>query len=87
MVDIPGVFLQADLDEDDWLALDGTLAKLMVNVSPKLYSKYITIGCNRKKVLYVKLKKALYRLLLSALLFYRKPTVNLTRMKFKINFL
>ena len=37
-----------------------------------MYSKYVQVGRNNKKVLYVRLKKALYGLLRSALLFYQK---------------
>ena len=86
VVDVPCAFLQADLDKDVWMALDGNLAKLMVKVSPQLYLKYVTVDKKGKKVLYVKLQKALYGLLRNAMLFYRKLATNLTRFGFKINF-
>ena len=60
VVDIPGAFLQADQDEDVWVLFDGTLAELMVKVSPEIYSRYVTINKKGKKILYVKLRKALY---------------------------
>ena len=69
VVDIPGAFLQANIDEDVWMALDGTLAELMCKVSPKLYSKYVTTNKKGRKILYVKLDKAIYGLLKSALQF------------------
>ena len=86
MVDIPGAFLQANIDEDVWMALDGTLAELMCKVSPKLYSKYVTTNKKGRKILYVKLDKAIYGLLKSALQFYRRLSEDLTKMGFKINY-
>ena len=49
VVDIPGTFLQADIYEDVWMALDQTLAELMCKVSPKLYSKYVTTNKKGQK--------------------------------------
>ena len=86
VVDIPGAFLQAGLDDNVWVLFDGTLAELMVKAAPEIYSKYVTINNKGKKVLYVKLKKALYGCLKSAILFYRKLASDLTKMGFKINF-
>ena len=84
-VDIVGAFLRTDCDEDVWLMLDGALAELMVDVAPEIYSKYVTIGRKNKPVLYVKLKKALYGCLKSALLFYKKLSNDLINMGFTLN--
>ena len=46
----------------------------------------MTLNSKGKKVLYVKLKKALYGCLKSAILFYRKLSTDLTKMGFKIKF-
>ena len=54
------------------MVLGGALAKLMVKVDPMLYQKFITTTSKGKSLLYVKIHKALYGLLRSALLFYRK---------------
>ena len=62
------------------------MAEFLVKTSPNLYSKYVTINKKREKVLYVKLKKALYGCIKSAVLFYRKLAAGLTKMGFKINF-
>ena len=87
VVDIPGTFLQADINKDVWMALDGTLEELMGKVSPKLYSKCVTTGNQRKKVLYIKLvDKAIYGLLKSALQFYKRLSKDLTKMGFKIKY-
>lgn len=74
-VDIPGAFMQAEMDELVYMRLDGKMAELLVHVNPDLYEKYIVYE-NGKPVLYVKLKKALYGTLRAALLFWRRAALN-----------
>jgi hypothetical protein len=40
---IPGAFLHADSDKDITMILKDRLAKLMVQIAPNLYRKYITV--------------------------------------------
>ncbi len=68
-IDIPGVFLNAYNDKETFMLLKGRLAKLMVQVDRNLYQKYIIYDKNNQALLYVKLSKAIYGLLKSALLF------------------
>jgi hypothetical protein len=75
--DILGAFLHMDVDKDIVMVLKGRLAELMVQVAPNLYRKFITIDKKGMAILYVKTQKALYGLLRSALLFYRKLVANL----------
>ncbi len=70
--DIPGAFLHADSDEDITMVLKERLAKLMVQVAPNLYRKFVMVDKRNTPILYVKIQKALYGLLQSALLFYKK---------------
>jgi hypothetical protein len=43
--DIPGAFMQVDMDEVLHMKLvEGSLAKLLTKVDPKLYGKYIIAG-------------------------------------------
>jgi hypothetical protein len=70
--DIPGTFLHADSDEDITMILKGRLAELMVQVAPNLYRKYISVDRKGRAILHVKMQKAIYGLLRSALLFYKK---------------
>jgi hypothetical protein len=73
--DIPGAYLNADCDANDEpivMVLKGRLAEMMVQVDPSLYRKYITVDGNGTPVLYVRMEKAMYGLLKSALLFYRR---------------
>ena len=70
---IPGAFLHADINKVIIMVLKGRLAELMVQVAPNLYRKYITVDRKGTAILYVKMQKALYGLLRSALLFYNSP--------------
>jgi hypothetical protein len=54
------------------MLLKGRLAKLMVQVDPQLYPKFVIYDKNNQALLYVKLSKAIHGLLKSALLFYKK---------------
>jgi hypothetical protein len=64
--------------------MNGTLAELMAKTDPKLYRKYLTDE-KGKKVLYLRLQKALYRMMKSTLSFYRKLISKLKGMGFEVN--
>ena len=64
--------------------MKGRFAELMMMVAPTTYQKYVTIE-SRQKLLYLKVQKALYGMLKSALLFYKKLRVNLESVEFKLN--
>jgi hypothetical protein len=83
--DIPGAFLQAGNPDFVLMRLDGILAELMVKIAPTLYRKYVTTNAKGKSVLYVQLEKAVYGMMKSALLFYRKLVADLTSIGFEIN--
>jgi Reverse transcriptase (RNA-dependent DNA polymerase) len=82
--DIPGAFMQVDMDEVVHMRLEGTMADLVVKLSPKTYEKYITYEGN-KRVLYVQLKKALYGTLCASLLFWKRLTEVLKGWGFVVN--
>jgi hypothetical protein len=69
-VDIPGAFMQADIDEVVHVKFEGEMAEMLVKLDPKLYRKYVK-NENGKSVLYVELLKALYGTLKAALLFWK----------------
>jgi hypothetical protein len=83
-VDIPGAFMQADMDETVHMKLEGTMAELLVKLDPKLYRKYVQME-NGKQVLYLELRKALYGTLKAALLFWKRLTSELESWGFVIN--
>ncbi len=67
------------------MRLDGILAELMVKVEPSLYRKFVTTNAKGKSVLYVKLEKAVYGMMKSALLFYRKLVADLVSIGCALN--
>jgi len=77
--DSPGAFLQADNPDFVLMRLDGILAET------NLYRKYVTTNAKGKPVLYVQLEKAVYGMMKSALLFYRKLVADLLSLGFEIN--
>jgi hypothetical protein len=85
IVDVPGAFLSADMDEEVIMTIRGRLVELMVKAAPNIYRKYITIDANNQPILYVKLQKALYGCLRSALLFYEKLVGDLKSEGFELN--
>jgi hypothetical protein len=58
-VDIPGAFMQANIDEVVRVRFEIEIAKMLVRMDPKLYRKYVRYE-NGKAVPYVELLKALY---------------------------
>ena len=84
-LDIPGAFLYTDLDENVVMILRGPLAELMVGIDPELYTPFMVTTSKNEKILYVKMLKAIYGLLRSALLFYLKLVRDLKEYGFKLN--
>jgi hypothetical protein len=83
-VDIPGAFMQADIDEVVHVKFEGEIAKMLVQMDPKLYRKFVKDG-RGKAVLYVELLKALYGTLRAALLFWKLLSSKLVLWGFKIS--
>jgi hypothetical protein len=59
VVDIPGAFLSADMDEEVIMTLCGRLAEMMVKTAPNMYRKHVTWDSSDRPVVNVLLKKAL----------------------------
>jgi hypothetical protein len=83
-VDIPGAFMQADIDEVVHVKFEGEIAEMLVKLDPKLYRKYVRDE-KGKSVLYVELLKALYGTLKAALLFWKLLSKKLVLWGFVIN--
>ena len=56
-VDLPGAFMQADMEDRVQMKLEGKMAKLLVSIDPKLYREYMHIK-NGQEILYIELRKA-----------------------------
>ena len=82
-VDIPGAFMQAEIDEVLFLKLEGDLARLLIRLDPS-YQAYLTYE-GGKPVIYTQLSKALYGTLQAALLFWKNLTEFLLEHGFKPN--
>ena len=68
--DIPGAFLQADMDEDVWVKFEGEMVDILVKLDPERYGPCVCYHKGRK-FLYAKAVKAIYGAMRSALLFYQ----------------
>lgn len=82
--DIPGAFMQANMDEIVHMRIEGPLALLLIKINPKKYKPFM-VGEPGKEVIYVQLKKALYGTLQAALLFWQDLTSKLVKWGFEIN--
>ena len=67
------------------MRLRGKLAELMIETAPDIYRKMAYVNHKGEKVLYVRLKKALYGIMQSALLFYNRLVSALKEKGFTVN--
>jgi hypothetical protein len=74
-VNIPGAFLQANMDETEHIKLVGTMVDILLRLNTTKYEAYITYE-HIKKVLNVRLNKALFGKLRAALLFWKNSQRN-----------
>ena len=67
------------------MCLQGKIDEMMIRANPQLYQKYITVSAKGGIILYIKLNNALYGLLKSPLLWYKKHRDDLDNMGFVVN--
>ena len=65
--DLPGVFLQTDMEGDILLRIDGALALLLVKIDRKRWKKHLRYK-RKNPVIYVNCDKAIYGTVTAALL-------------------
>ncbi len=88
--DIPNAFIQAkipdtkDGEERVLMKITGVLVDLLVEQAPEIYRDYVVYE-NGKKVLYVQVLKALYGMLVAALLWYKRFRQDLEDQGYKFN--
>jgi hypothetical protein len=70
---IPGAFMQADIDEVLHVRLEGPLAQLLTKVDPEQNTKFMGKE-NGRDIMYVWLAKALYGMLQAGMLFWKDLT-------------
>ena len=71
VLDVPGAFMQVDMDELVHVRFSGEMVDKLLEIDYELYSGYVTIE-RGEKVMYVELLKALYGTLRAARLFWEK---------------
>ena len=84
VADIAGAYLNADMDDFVVMKFRDEMVDYMVAANPDRYAEYVEYE-NGKKVLYVRLLKALYGCIQSALLWYKLFTGKLMKMGYKLN--
>ena len=90
IVDLPNAFIQTlneklhDSHEWDIMKISGHLADLLIEMQPEVYGPFATKE-RGVTVLYVEILRALYGMIKSPLLFYRKLRKDLESIGFKIN--
>ena len=90
VIDIPNAFIQTenvkleDHHETDFMKIKGRLVEMLVEIDPDRYGPYVTTEDNIP-VLYVEILKAMYGMIKSPLLFYRKLRKDLENIGFKVN--
>lgn len=84
VVDIPGAFMQVDMDELVHVRLTGKMVQLLLEIDREMYEPCLTIE-NGEQVLYVELLKALYGTLRAARLFWEKLSAQLVEWGYIIN--
>jgi hypothetical protein len=84
VADVPGAFMQTDLDKLVHVRFTGTMVDLLLDIDHDMYSPFITYE-GKNKVLYVELLKALYGTLRAARLFWEKLSGKLLEWGFTLN--
>jgi Reverse transcriptase (RNA-dependent DNA polymerase) len=84
IVDIPGAFMQAEMDEETFVRISGKTAELLLEIDKDMYSPHVMTE-KGEAVLYVELLKALYGTLRAARLFWEKLSSQLVQWDFEIN--
>jgi len=71
VTDIPVAFLHTDINECVHMIMEGTIVEHIAKHEPSIYQKYIWHDKIGKPMLYIQLKKALYKMLQVVLLFLK----------------
>lgn len=82
--DVPGAFMQADMDELVHMRFTGKMVELLLEIDRGMYEPCIVVE-RGEKVMYVELLKALYGTLRAARLFWEKLSAKLREWGFTMN--
>ena len=84
VVDIPGAFMQADMDPGVYMRIEGTMAELLMEIDYDMYHPHMVME-KGKPMIYVELLKALYGTLRVAHLFWETLSGKLQEWGFTLN--
>ena len=84
VVDIPGAFMQADMDPGVYMRIEGAMAELLMEIDYDMYHPHMVME-KGKPVIYVELLKALYGTLRAARLFWETLSRKLQEWGFTLN--
>ena len=91
IADVPNAFIQAQLPDADKegerviMKITGVLVDLLVKLSPETYGPYVVKDKNGKRVLYLQVLRALYGMLVAALLWFKMFKSDLEGIGFEFN--
>ena len=83
-VDIPGAFMQANIDDETYVKIQGAMCDIFVKIDPERYANFVCTEQGRNTI-YLKLKKALYGTIRAARLFYDQLIDTLKSWGFSLN--
>jgi hypothetical protein len=85
--DIPNAFVQTPIPQDGEkiiMEIRGQLVDLLLEIAPETYETYIVYKAN-KPVLYVRMLRALYGMLVASILYYKKFCKDIKGIRFVVN--
>ena len=83
-VDVPNAFVQTEIDQSGekiLMKIRGVLVDILVGMEPEDYKDFVVVH-GKHKVLYVWMLKALYAMLVSSLLSYKRFLDDITKIGF-----
>jgi hypothetical protein len=92
--DIPNAFVQTDIDDQNQvkgnriiMKIRGPLVDMLCEIAPEIYEPFVVFeGRDKKvKVLYLRMLRAIYGMLQSSLLYYKKFRKDIESIGFKVN--
>ena len=89
--DIPNAFVQIDVDDKNHIEgehiimkIRGPLVDMLLEIAPETYEDFVVYE-GQSKILYMKMLKAIYGMLQSSLLYYKKFRKDIESIGFKVN--
>ena len=89
--DVPNTFVKilVPQDEEDEIIITkiwGALVDIICKISPRIYKPYVMSDKkSREKILYVRMLKALYGMIIASLLYYKKLRKDIESIGFEVN--